>query len=326
MTDVAALAGVSHQTVSRVLNSPASVSPQTRERVEQAIDKLHYRRNLAARALAGRHARLIGVLSEMGPWFGPTQSLVAIETGARAMGFVTTAGVLTNTADLGRTVEQFLDLGVEGAIVVAHDAPTLAVAQTLSAQLPVCLVSADGECEAAARVVVDQYGAARQATRHLIDSGRRHIAHLAGPTDWFDAARREEGWRDELAAAGLKAVVQPAGWRAVDGYRAMTALFDSGARPDAVFAANDMVALGVIRAAAETGMDIPQDLAVVGFDDVDGADQFRPPLTSVRQPFAALGRAAVEQLGVLLGGHRPSPIVLQPQLVPRASSAPRVTR
>lgn len=319
MTDVAALAGVSHQTVSRVLNNPDTVSPPTRQRVERSIAELHYRRNLAARALAGRTSRLIGVLSDMGPWFGPTQSLVAIETGARAMGFLTTAGVLTDAADLGRTIDQFLDLGVEGAIVVSHDGPTLGAARTLAAQLPVCLVCSDGH-ETSGQVVVDQYGAARQAARLLIASGRRTIVHLAGPRDWFDAARREQGWRDELAGADLEQIVRPAGWRASEGHDTMTSLLASGVQPDAVFAANDMVALGAIRAATQAGLAVPADIAVIGFDDVDGSDQFLPPLTTFRQPFPALGVAAVEQLGKLLDGQPTESIVLHPELVVRAST------
>ncbi|SER57946.1 DNA-binding transcriptional regulator, LacI/PurR family [Propionibacterium cyclohexanicum] len=321
MADVAARAGVSHQTVSRVLNDPGSVAPATRKRVESAIAELHYRRNLAARALAGRHARVIGVLSDMGPWFGPTQSLVAIERGARAMGYLTVAGVLTDAADLGTTVRQFLDLGVEGAIVIAHDRPTLGAARMLSGQLPVCLVCADGQHADTAQVVIDQYGAARAATRHLLDSGRRHIAHLAGPIDWFDAARREQGWRDELSDAGLDHIVRAAGWRAVEGYRATQSLLASGTRFDAVFAANDMVALGAIRAANAVGLRVPEDIAIAGFDDVEGADQFLPPLTSVRQPFPELGLAAVGQLGRLLAGQATEPVVLRPELVIRTSSA-----
>nr|WP_090032092.1 LacI family DNA-binding transcriptional regulator [Cellulomonas marina] len=326
MADVAALAGVSHQTVSRVVNEHPSVLPDTRERVQAAIAALGYRRNSAARALVTRRSGVLGAITIGGTHYGPTSTLLELEDAARAAGFVVTVATLRqgDEAAVGHALERLLEIGVEGVAVVA---PTTQVADVLSglrATVPVVLVSSYTEGprpEGVHAVAVGQRAGARLATEHLLAHGRAEVVHVAGPQDWFDARDRVAGWRDACEAAGVPARTPiGAGWDAADGYAAGRRLLDEGL-PPAVFAANDQLALGLLRALSEAGVRVPDDVAVVGFDDEPGAAFYSPPLTTVRQDFAALGRAAVDSLTSVLAGGDPGDRVLTPQLVIRASSA-----
>lgn len=334
MTDVAALAGVSHQTVSRVLNTPDAVRPETRERVAEAIRALGYRRNSTARALRTRRSGLLGVVSTGEALYGPSRMTMAIEEAARAHGYATALTALRDArpATVETVLSFFLDHRVEGIIVIAPVDVVAEAAEQLSRQLPVVLVAAGRRPAAGLRVVgADQRLGARLVTRHLVGQGRRRILHVAGPADWFDARGRVAGWRDELDEAGLPAELARAGWDAADGFRVAEGLLASGQLPDAVFAANDFLALGMIRAFVQAGVDVPGDVAVAGFDDVDGAEFFTPPLTTVRQPFDDVGRAAVGALLADVGGGRARPggdrgeddltgVLIPPQVVTRASS------
>ena len=169
---------------------------------------------------------------------------------------------------------------------------------------------------------MDQYAGARLATRHLLDLGHARVTHLAGPTDWLDARSRTQGWRDELAAAGVEAGEPlPGDWTAGRGYEVGRHLVTTGL-PTAVFAANDQLALGLLRAFAEAGVRVPDDVSVVGFDDVDGSAHFYPPLTTVRQEFRRLGERCIELLlAVIAGGEAEPGELIAPSLVVRASSA-----
>lgn len=328
MIDVAKHAGVSHQTVSRVLNTPEAVRPDTRERIERSMRELGYRRNSQARALKTRRTGLIGVVTQGETDFGPTRMTLAIERAARERGYATALSVVPDARR--RTVESTLDFflshGIDG-IVVITPVPVLAeAAKQLAAKTPVVIVTSglwpDGLVGVAG---IDQELGARMATAHLIDQGHRRIAHIAGPEDWFDARGRVDGWRQALAVAGLKGapLVQAGGWTAESGYRAAQELLDGGELPDAVFAANDFIALGLIHAAHERGLSVPADLSVMGYDDVDAAGYFSPPLSTVRQPFEEAGRAALELL--LDEGEALSqvPHFIAPELVLRRSSVLR---
>lgn len=325
MSDVALLAGVSHQTVSRVLNDHPSVRPETRQRVQAAIAELGYRRNTAARTLVTRRSGAIGVMTSGSALFGPTSTLIAIEGAARDAGlFVSVATVRRWEADaLHRALEHFMDQGVDGLVVVAAHDDAVRVVTAFDAPVPVVMVGPrDLEVGAIHAVSVDQYGGARLATRHLVGLGHRGVVHLAGPQDWIDGRERVRGWRDELAAAGLAAGAPIEGdWTADRGYavgRAMVA----GELPTAVFAANDQLALGLLHAFAEAGVRVPDDVSVVGFDDVDGSAHFVPPLTTVRQEFGALGRRCLEMLRAAIAGEPVLPDVIAPRLVVRSSTAP----
>ncbi len=324
MSDVARVAGVSHQTVSRVLNAHPSVRPETRDRVLAAIADLGYRRNTAARALVTRRTGTIGVVTSGSALFGPTSTLIAVEGAARDAGLFVSVATLARweTAGVQGVLEHFLSQGVDGIVVIAaHDDAVEAVRAT-DAGVPVVMVGPRDSTESGLHAVaVDQYAGARLATRHLLDLGHRHVLHLAGPPDWLDARSRVEGWRDELLAAGIEPGEPVAAtWHADRGYEVGLELIH--ALPTAVFAANDQLALGLLRAFAEGGVAVPGEVSVVGFDDVDGSANFYPPLTTVSQDFGALGRGCLGMLVDLMEGRSPDHSLISPRLVVRATSGP----
>ncbi|WP_157075351.1 LacI family DNA-binding transcriptional regulator [Nesterenkonia jeotgali] len=326
MIDVAKHAGVSHQSVSRVLNAPETVHPDTRERIERSMATLGYRRNSQARALKTQSTGLIGVVSQGDTDFGPTRMTWAIENAARQRGYATALSVVRDqrAETVESTLDFFLSHGIEG-IVVITPVPALAeAAKQLSARVPLVLVTSGlwpaGNMNVAG---IDQELGARRATQHLIDRGHRAIAHIAGPMDWFDARGRVVGWRQALAVADLSAprMIRASGWTAEAGYDAAQQLFTGQPLPDAIFASNDFIALGLIRALSERGLSVPGDISVVGFDDVDAAGYFSPPLTTVRQPFEEAGRAALELLLDVSDGLTHVPNFISPELVERGSTA-----
>ena len=326
MSDVARVAGVSHQTVSRVLNDHANVRPETRARVLEAIAELGYRRNIAARALVTRRSGTSGVVTTGLPYFGPTSTLIAVEEAARAAGYfvsiATLAGIDTHSVD--KAVEYFLGQAVEGIIVIAPHDDVRDALVPFAAQIPLVMIASEPSPGFSLHTMsVDQELGARLATRHLLELGHRDVLHLAGPLDWIDARARVMGWRAELAAAGVGVGEQIAGdWSAERGYEVGRRLVREGA-PSAVFAANDQLALGLLHAFAEGGVAVPRDVSVVGFDDVAGAAHFNPSLTTVRQEFAELGRRCLELLVAAMEGLVLDPTPIPPRLVVRASTAPK---
>jgi DNA-binding LacI/PurR family transcriptional regulator len=322
MSDVAAAAGVSHQTVSRVLNDHPSVRPQTRDRVLEAIELLGYRRNSIARALVTRRSATIGVVTGASGLFGPTSTLVALEVAAREAGYFVSVATI-NTFDattMRQSLEYFLGQGVEGIVIVAPQVEVTQAAESFDAPVPVVMITSSEHTHTLASVSVDNRAGGRAATRHLIDAGHREIVHLAGPQDWYDAQDRLIGWQQECEEAGL-AVPEPilGDWEAGRGYDVGRQLLREGL-PTAVFAANDQLALGLLRAFWEGGARVPQDVSVVGFDDSAGTAYFIPPLTTVRQEFASLGTATIRSLRAALDGEHPDRVVIPTTLVVRESS------
>ncbi len=327
MSDVALAAGVSHQTVSRVLNGHPSVRPETRLRVQDAIARLGYRRNSAARALVTRRSDTLGVVTPASALYGPTSTLVAFEEAAREAGwYVSVATMRRFTADSMRAaVEHFLDHGVDALVVIAPTREVASAVSGLDVPVPVVLISSALELrerESVLSVGVDQRLGARLATRHLLARGHTKVLHVAGPQDWFDAQDRLAGWREECEAAGVS-VPTPvvAGWSADSGYEVGRSLA-AGALPEAIFAANDQLALGLEHAFWDAGIRVGQDVAIVGFDDEVGSAHYLPPLTTVRQDFARLGGLAIEVLRQALGGvtGREAPRLVPPEIVVRRSS------
>lgn len=321
--DVGRRAGVSHQTVSRVLNGHPNVRPETRARVLAAIRDLGYRPNTAARALVTRRSAIIGVITTDSPYFGPTSTFLAVELAARDAGYsVSVASVRTqDRPSLVSMLDHLMSQSVEGIVVIAPQDFAAEVVAEAAGQVPAVVVADAPHLPDLVQVSVDQFGGAELAVRHLIDRGRRRIAHVAGPAGWFDAAARVDAWRSCLDRAGLvPGPLLRGDWSAAAGYRAAISLLGSGL-PDAIFAANDEMALGVLRAFREHGVAVPGDVAVVGFDDVAGSAYFDPPLTTVRQEFESLGALAVRSLRDLLaGGGRSGSHKIRPSLVERESS------
>lgn len=319
MVDVARLAGVSHQTVSRVLNNSPAVHPETRRKVEHAIATLGYRRNLAARTLASRRSGAIGVIALETTLHGPASTLHGIERAAREAGFfvtITSCGADQHSVDeaFGRLAEQ----SVEGIVMIA---PLAAHATPVAPDVPVVLTQA-APSNTVATVGVDQYRGAQLVTSHLLASGAATVWHVAGPAGWVESEQRVAGWHDALTAAGAHLPDPLRGdWSPASGYRVGREL---AWRSDveAVFVANDHMALGLLRALDEAGRRVPDDVVVAGFDDIPEAAFFAPPLTTVRQDFLAVGRRAIELLVGRLDGQPGTHAVVDPSLVVRASSSP----
>lgn len=323
MADVAAVAGVSYQTVSRVLNEPERVRESTRERVRAAIAELGYTRNLAARALKTTRTGIIAVVTDGSPLFGPAATTAAIEWAARDAGCSTLLAALRpGSAPTAHIARELLERGAEGIIVVAPHDDMIPALTAIARDTPVVSVSGLSVPVAGIRTVaVDQEAGARSVVAHLAARGHLRILHLPGPGTWFDARSRVSGFREAVEELGLDGeVAAPLDWSARAGYERGRELARRPL-PDAVFAANDQIALGLLRALREQGIGVPQDVSVVGFDDIEGSDCFPPPLTTVRQPFADLGWAAVH---VLTAGDDDAPrphTRLPPTLVERDSVA-----
>ncbi|GAA4684867.1 LacI family DNA-binding transcriptional regulator [Nocardioides nanhaiensis] len=329
MADVAKLAGVSHQTVSRVVNGQPNLRPETRTRVEEAIRLLGYRPNPAARALVTRRTATIGVIGTRSGYWGPSTVHRTIQAAGREAGyFVSSVNLPTlEHAAVVDAVEHLRDQGVEGVVLIAATDEALAVARAQHALgLPVVVVEGD-ESAAPLSVGVDQVAGAELAVRHLVGLGHTQVLHVAGPQSWTEARARLLGYRTALYDAGLRPLEHLAGdWSARSGFEAGTGLLG---RDDvtAVFCANDQMALGLLCALAEHVLRVPEDISVVGFDDIPEAAYLIPPLTTVRQDFTAVGRRAIETLQAAIARVPAPGRLIDPELVVRASTAPpRPTR
>jgi DNA-binding LacI/PurR family transcriptional regulator len=333
MADVAKIAGVSHQTVSRVLNDHPNVRPETRERVLEAIAKLGYRRNLSARALVTRQTNTLGVVAFDTTLYGPASTLFGIEQAARDAGyFVSIVSLKTITRrNIDEALGYLAEQAVDGLIVIAPQRTAAEALAGLPSTLPAVAVEG-GEAGTLPVVAVNQVEGARLATRHLLDLGHSTVWHVAGPSDWLEAEGRVRGWRDILEEAGAPVPKLLHGdWSPRSGYEAGRQLAETARRRtghpfDAVFVANDQMALGMLRAFGEAGIRVPDDVSLVGFDDIPEAEFFSPPLSTVRQDFTEVGRRSIDMLLAEIenGAHRGDgrQAIVPPELVVRASSGP----
>jgi len=324
MADVANLAGVSLQTVSRVLHDSPHVRRETRERIFSAIRQLDYRPNSVAQALVTGRSRSLGVVSFDTTLFGPASTLLGIEEAAHDAGYAVSIASLRSLhrAPVLGAVERLRGQGVDGIVVIAPQRAAIDALLHLPPDAPVVAVEA-GPDNSVPVVAVDQFAGALAATQHLLDLGHRTVWHIAGPIDWMEAQQRVDGWREALTRA--KAPVPPpliGDWSARSGYELGQQLL---AAPDvtAVFVANDNMALGLLRRLGEMGREAPRDISIVGFDDIPESAYFTPPLTTVRQNFAEVGRRCLHVLlGQIERGRRSfSRTVVPPELVVRRSTA-----
>jgi DNA-binding LacI/PurR family transcriptional regulator len=326
MHDVARRAGVSHQTVSRVLNGHPHVREATRLRVMQAVRELNYWPNALARGLVSKRSRSIGVLSFDAALYGPSSTLLGIQRAAQEERYAVSVVTLSEQ-DAPEVVRRAAGLlaeqSVDGVIVIAPSNAAANAVRDLPPGMPMVALEASFGTDMPV-VVVDQLAGARLATEHLLRLGHRTVWHVTGPPDWPEAVQRMEGWRSALAAAGVQPPpVVPGDWSARSGYQAGRQL---AATPgvSAVFAANDQMALGVLRALHEAGRRVPDQVSVVGFDDMPEAEYFLPALTTVRQDFDEVGRYGLRTMIGMLDGRGPvaAETRVAPSLVVRASTAP----
>ncbi|PFG42347.1 LacI family transcriptional regulator [Isoptericola jiangsuensis] len=321
---VAQLAGVSHMTVSRVLNDHPNIREATRRRVEDAIEQLGYRPSMTARALATQRSNRIGVLVESATTFGPTSTLYAVESAARASGYEVSSVFLQAGAKITpqEAVDHLVALGIDALCVVAPRSSSIADLRRIAVGVPVLVVKPDKD-PTFLTVTVDQRAGTALAVDHLVALGHRDILHLAGPLDWLDARARERAFHARAKSWGVRERPIVVGdWSADFAYE-----FARGIRelPDytAVFVANDDMAVGLVHGLHERGFSVPDDLSVVGFDDIPLARHVIPPLTTVRQNFAALGVSVVEVLRAAIEGREiPDATRISAEIVTRASSAP----
>ena len=297
MADVAQHAGVSSQTVSRVSNGLSNVDDKTRDRVLESMKTLGYRPNRAARALKSGRFQTIGVIMFTLETFGNMRTLDAIAMeAARADYSVTLIPIVDRTlGGVSGTYNRLSEQAVDGVVII-FEAHLLDDAEfTLPPGLPVVVIDSNAGSEYTV-VDTDQAQGARLATEHLLELGHQQVWHIAGPADSFSAAHRVESWQNTLLAAGITPPeVLHGDWTTESGYRHGLML---GQRDDvtAIFAANDQMALGAMRALHELGRDIPGDVSVVGFDDMEEAHSFWPPLTTVHQDFTTVGRLSLQKL------------------------------
>jgi DNA-binding LacI/PurR family transcriptional regulator len=307
--DVARLAGVSYQTVSRVLNDSPSIRPSTRQHVLDVIKDIGYRPNQAARALVTSRSRTIGVLSSQTAQYGPTTSINAIEVAAREAGYrlSVTSSNSGDYASIRSSLDYLLSQSVEALVVIAPQVRVFEAIQELSINIPFITLESTGR-NPGRSLSVNQEEGARLATRHLIDLGHSEILHISGPQDWIEAEARMQGYLHELSDADMRTRAPILGdWTAHFGYYAGLELLRFRDFT-AVFCGNDQMALGFMHACREMGLSVPGDISVVGFDDIPEAAHFLPPLTTIRQNFAEVGRRAVSLLlselhGAIQAGH-----------------------
>jgi DNA-binding LacI/PurR family transcriptional regulator len=324
MSDVAKIAGVSHQTVSRVLNEPGRVSAETQTRVRSAIEQLNYQRSAVARALATRRTQTIGLISTGLAVHHHSKRMVAFNESARAAGYqVSMASLATGERDqLTSAFDVLLGQGVEGVVLIAADERALRNVRDIDLGVPLVTAESSGR-SGPHNVAIDQFLGAARATGHLADLGHRQVAHLAGPAWSLDANERLKGWRAELERRSLPVPDPEYGdWTPDSGYEIGRRLVEAH-EASAVFVANDQMALGLLHALADCRVRVPTQMSVVGFDDVPEAAHFIPPLTTVRQDFDELGRQLMTTLLALIEGTEPGePVHTEPELVVRKSTAP----
>jgi DNA-binding LacI/PurR family transcriptional regulator len=329
MSDVGRLAGVSHQTVSRVINGSPHVRPETRARVLAAMEELGYRPNPVARALVTGRSQTLGVVSFDTTLYGPASTLFGIERAAHEAGyFIIVASVeALDRSSVVDAVERLRRQGVDGILVIAPVPEAGEALQHAPTDIP--LVAAEAGPDRGFPVVaVDQVAGAVSATRHLLDLGHETVWHISGPPNFVEARQRLDGWREALEAAGAVVPAPLAGdWSPGAGYELGKKLSADPA-VTAVFVANDQMALGLLRATHEADRAVPDELSVVGFDDIPEAAYFLPPLTTIRQDFIEMGRRSLRLLlETIETGRRTGPSSLvPPELIVRASSGPAPAR
>ena len=322
--DVARLAGVSHQTVSRVVNNLPNVRPATRQRVEDAIKQLRYRPSTAARSLVTRRTRTIGLITTGAPDYGPSSTLLGFNEAARKARYVVSISSMleTDVASMRQSVDLLLSQNVEALVLIAAHRGALEAIQGIDLGVPLVAVESSGRLGFHS-VSIDQFQGAYAATTHLVELGHRDILHLAGPLDSMDATERVRGWRAALSEHGLVAHEPLVGdWSPASGYRLGRELAEARGFT-ALFASNDQMALGAMHAFGQAGISIPGDVSVIGFDDIPEAEHFSPPLTTIRQDFSELGRTVMSTLlELILDGTLEEAPHPAPQLVVRESTGP----
>jgi LacI family transcriptional regulator len=333
IVDVADEAGVSKQTVSRVLNNRPDVAIETRQRVREVIERLGYKPSAVARSLTRQRSFTLGIVTAGLKYIGPSQTLNGIADKAEELGYALLLIELPSfeTKDIQPIIDSLITRQVDGIIWAVQEAGenrAWVEDQVITLPVPIIFLTM-AKRENLSIVAVDNFSGAKMATQHLIERGCRKIGHVTGPMDWWESRQRKAGWEAALKEAGCEnsyTYWAEGNWSSRSGATAFETLLNKYPDMDGVFVANDQMAVSVLQIAHQRNLRIPQDLAVVGFDGIAEAAYFWPALTTVNQNHQELGRIAVKEIVSMIDSHReereiePISILLQPELIVRQSS------
>ncbi len=334
LKDVAKAAGVSTQTVSRVVNGHPYISEKTRRLVEVAIAQTSYRPSALARSLHLNRSFTLGVVTFGLKYIGPSRTLNGIADKADELGYMLLMKKMDNlnTDRIDEVIDSLIAHHVDGIIwdVPEHDENRAWVDSIESLPVPIVFMSMEPK-RGFSVVSTDSYLGAQMATQHLLDQGCQHIGHLAGPQVWWEARLRWQGWRDTLERAGHQISDQhweQGNWSSAGGAAAAGKLFARYPEMDGIFVANDQMALSVLREAGRRGINVPEQLAVVGFDGIPESAYFYPSLTTISQDPQLLGGRAVQSLVEMIEAQHAAPdgsvnaqtVLIPPTLIVRESS------
>lgn len=331
--DVAQAAGVSTQTVSRVMNKFSYVSEETRQRVETVVNQMGYHPSTLARSLIQQRSYTLGVVTFGLKYIGPSRTLNGVADKADELGYMLLMKDLDNfnINRIDDVIDSLLARQVDGIIWVAPEIGDnhAWVAERMD-KIPVpVLFLAMRPRGGISSVGTDNFQGAVMAIRHLLDCGRKRIGHISGPLSWWEADERKRGWRETLSAAGLDSSERhctEGNWSSASGEQAFIQLLKSFPDMDAVFVANDQMALSVLRETCRRGISVPDQLAVVGFDNIPESAYFHPSLTTISQDLQLLGEQAVQNMVEMIQSRQQEQPILaqsqfiQPTLVIRESS------
>jgi LacI family transcriptional regulator len=331
---VAQEAGVSTQTVSRVVNNVQGVLPETRKRVQDTIRRLGYRPNVIARSLIQQRSCSLGVVATGIEYYGPSRTLMGIEQKANTSGYSLNLSLLyqPETDDVLPLIDGFLSRQVDGIIWATQE-----IGNNLNwldqERLPIPIVFLETRSRPGVfSVNVDSRYGGQLAVRHLLSSGYRRIGVISGPLTWWSARERLQGWRDAMAEAALPAdhrQIVEGNWSTGSGAQGVELLLKQYPEVEAIFVCNDQMALGVLQTSRKLGRRVPEDLAIIGYDDIPEAAYFWPPLTTIRQDLMTFGGTAVELISRLITVRQeegegtivdPETTWLKPELILRGSS------
>ena len=332
--EVASAAGVSRQTVSRVLNDRPDVSSETRRRVKEIMAQLDYQPSAIARSLSLNKTFTLGVVTAGLKYIGPSRTLSGITRQADELGYGLLLKELNNYSDnnVAPLLQWFQSHHVDGIIWAAPE-----IGENLNwlddlffdLNLPIIFLTSENK-PGVSIVSIDNYAGGLMATEHLLNLGKQHIGHISGPLDWWEARQRKKGWEDALAGVGIHpepSMSVEGNWSSKSGKIAFQNLLSSYSQMDAVFVGNDQMALSILQTAGESGMKIPEDLAVIGFDGIPETEFYSPPLSTIYQDQNETGRKAVLEMIRLVDENldeeqpiRPRQISIQPELIIRQST------
>ncbi len=332
--DVAQAAGVSTQTVSRVMNKFSYVSEETRQRVEEVVARLGYRPSTLARSLIQQRSYTLGVVTFGLKHIGPSRTLNGVADKADDLGYMLLMKELDSYSSdrIDNVIDSLLARQVDGILWVAPEiGDNHAWVDKNMEKIPVpVLFIAMQPRKGVSSVATDNYQGAVMATRHLLECGRKKIGHISGPLSWWEADERKRGWQETMNAAGFNVVIEKycaeGNWSSASGEQAFIQLLDSYPDMDAVFVANDQMALSVLREALRRGIRVPEQLAVVGFDNIAESAYFYPSLTTISQDLQMLGEQAVQNVVEMIQARQENrPVIaqsmfIQPTLIVRESS------